>query len=250
MRHFIILTFLLAGILGLSACMPMPETPMKPATPEPPPAVLATSEPPTAVPAEPAPATAVPGASVPPMSIKEALQIAAASECAQAGQLTAPMIYNENTGTWWIDLTAEKPGCNPACVVDVNTKTAEVNWRCTGLAQPTGSSQIANPASANCQEQGGAWSAETGPGGGQFGVCTFSDGKQCEEWAMYRGDCPVGGVDVTGYATEAGRYCAITGGTYAATAQQGTAEEQGTCTLKSGKVCDAAEYYAGECTAE
>ena len=42
---------------------------------------------------------------------------------------------NSNTGTWWIDLPIdrEKPGCNPACVVDEAAKTAEVNWRCTGL---------------------------------------------------------------------------------------------------------------------
>jgi len=35
---------------------------------------------------------------------------------------------------------------------------------------------------------------------------------QCEEWAMARGECPVGGVKVSGYNTSAARYCAITGG--------------------------------------
>jgi hypothetical protein len=40
---------------------------------------------------------------------------------------------NSNTGTWWFDLDVAKAGCNPACVVNLTTKTAEINWRCTGL---------------------------------------------------------------------------------------------------------------------
>jgi putative hemolysin len=67
---------------------------------------------------------------------------------------------------------------------------------------------------------------------------------------MFRGGCPVGGVDVKGYNTQAGRYCAIKGGSYAPTARQDSADEQGACTLSSGKVCDASEYYAGKCAAQ
>lgn len=41
---------------------------------------------------------------------------------------------NEITGTWWIDLDVEDAeGCNPACVINVVTNQAEINWRCTGL---------------------------------------------------------------------------------------------------------------------
>jgi len=40
---------------------------------------------------------------------------------------------NENTGTFWIGLDIKKEGCNPACVVKLADKTAEINWRCTGL---------------------------------------------------------------------------------------------------------------------
>ena len=70
------------------------------------------------------------------LSYEEAVQIAQNSECAQQGQLKPEHFCNENTGTWWIDLTIEKPGCSPACVVDVNKGTAEINWRCTGLLPP------------------------------------------------------------------------------------------------------------------
>ena len=120
----------------------------------------------------------------------------------------------------------------------------------TPTPQPPNGAQLPNPASQNCEEQGGQVTFAQDPNGGTYGVCVFPDGKQCEEWAMFRGECPVGGVDVTGYATEAARFCAITGGAYAATANQGTAAESGTCTFKNGKTCDAAAYYAGTCKAE
>src|SRR5512139_2612950 len=64
---------------------------------------------------------------------------------------------------------------------------------------------IANPASKNCMSQGGTLTIETRGDGGQFGVCYFEDNLQCEEWALFRGDCPVGGVKVTGYVTPAAR---------------------------------------------
>lgn len=71
-------------------------------------------------------------------SRQEALEVAqASSECSNVGVLTDLIIYNAGTKTWWIDLERtpelEGDGCNPACVVNEETKTAEVNWRCTGL---------------------------------------------------------------------------------------------------------------------
>ena len=78
-----------------------------------------------------------------------------------------------------------------------------------GAAQTT----LANPASKNCAARGGKLAMEKNPKGGEYGVCVFADNLQCEEWAMLRGQCRTGGVKVTGYATPAARYCAITGGT-------------------------------------
>ncbi|PWB52698.1 MAG: hypothetical protein C3F13_11190 [Anaerolineales bacterium] len=106
----------------------------------------------------------------------------------------------------------------------------------------------ANPASQYCIDQGGTLEIEDRGDLGQIGVCYFEDNYQCEEWALMRGDCPVGGVKVTGYATEAARYCAITGGTYAITGNSGAADEQGTCTFKDGSQCDAWDYYNGVCS--
>jgi len=58
--------------------------------------------------------------------------------CIKGGESLSTGAYNENTQTWWFDanLNATKEGCNPACVVSAATKTAEINWRCTGLIEP------------------------------------------------------------------------------------------------------------------
>ena len=115
---------------------------------------------------------------------------------------------------------------------------------CSGaLAQ----SQLANPASQRCGTVGGTVQIEQRPDGGQFGVCVFEDNRQCEEWALLRGDCPVGGRRITGYVTPAGRYCAITGGRYTVVTES-AAGETGVCSLPGGKTCDASAYYAGTCS--
>lgn len=111
----------------------------------------------------------------------------------------------------------------------------------------TTSAGIANPASENCQQQGGELTILKAPSGGEYGVCVFDDNMQCEEWALMRGDCPVGGVKVTGYVTPAAVYCAITGGEYTVTGKTNTDQEEGTCTFKSGRTCDVWAYYNGTC---
>jgi len=106
---------------------------------------------------------------------------------------------------------------------------------------------IANPASENCVKLGGTLSIQKSGGGGEYGVCIFEDNRQCEEWAMFRGDCPVGGIKITGYITPAAVYCAISGGEYAITGGSNTENEQGTCTFKNGKSCQVWDYYNGKC---
>ncbi len=64
------------------------------------------------------------------LTLADAKQIAINSECGD--RLKEPSICNQDTGTWWIDLDIEKEGCNPACVIDVITKEASINWRCMG----------------------------------------------------------------------------------------------------------------------
>ena len=67
------------------------------------------------------------------LSYEDAAAIAATSACVEDGKLLADHFCNESAGSWWIGLDVEREGCYPACVVDVDSGTAEINWRCTGL---------------------------------------------------------------------------------------------------------------------
>jgi putative hemolysin len=119
----------------------------------------------------------------------------------------------------------------------------------TPAPTPATNSSIANPASTNCIKQGGKSVIQTRGDGSQYGICVFEENKQCEEWALFRGECPVGGLKITGYVTLAAQYCVITGGQYTITANSNQANEQGSCTFKNGKKCDAADFYNGKCDA-
>jgi putative hemolysin len=44
---------------------------------------------------------------------------------------------------------------------------------------------MANPASVSCIDNGGRSEIRNTPAG-QMGVCVFHDGRQCEEWALFR----------------------------------------------------------------
>jgi hypothetical protein len=57
------------------------------------------------------------------------------------------------------------------------------NVGCTGC--------MPNPASVNCTEKGGTLEIRT-ESAGQYGVCKFPGGSECEEWAFFRGECKPG----------------------------------------------------------
>lgn len=127
------------------------------------------------------------------------------------------------------------------------TKTAQTTSQPTSLPTP----QIyGNPASDSCIQQGGTLSMQKRGQLGEYGVCVFEDTWQCEEWALLHGDCPVGGVDTSGYVTADGVFCVITGGEYTITGNAGATNEQGTCTFKTGKTCEAKAYSDGECNSK
>jgi putative hemolysin len=58
----------------------------------------------------------------------------------------------------------------------------------TPRVEPTISS-LPNPASVYCEAQGHTLEIRTAQDGSQSGVCIFSDGSECDEWAFYRGEC-------------------------------------------------------------
>jgi len=69
---------------------------------------------------------------------------------------------------------------------------------CTGLSaerinKTDNKTGIANPASVNCIDKGGVLSIQKRGDGGEYGICIFEDNSQCEEWALFRGECSAGG---------------------------------------------------------
>ncbi len=49
--------------------------------------------------------------------------------------------------------------------------------------------QLANPASTFCIENNGQLEIRTALDGSQTGYCIFDNGKECEEWEYFRGEC-------------------------------------------------------------
>lgn len=70
-------------------------------------------------------------------------RVIAEKSCIKGGEVLETGIYNQNSKTWWYEanLNATREGCNPACVVNEETKIAEINWRCTGLIVPKSSAE-------------------------------------------------------------------------------------------------------------
>jgi len=104
----------------------------------------------------------------------------------------------------------------------------------------TTTAQIANPASVNCTKSGGNLVIQKRGDGGEYGLCYFEDNRACEEWALMRGDCPIGGVKTTGYDSIDQKYCAWSGG-------KTLAETNSVCTFKDGSKCPTEAFYNGTC---
>jgi len=100
--------------------------------------------------------------------------------------------------------------------------------------------ELANPASENCIEKGGYLGIAKRGDGGEYIICIFvTDNRQCEEWALFRGECPKGGVKITGFLTPKGIYCALQVGK--------VLKDETVCQLPSGKKCPTQDLYHGKC---
>lgn len=119
----------------------------------------------------------------------------------------------------------------------VKTDTQKNQPETTANSAATG---IANPASTNCLKIGGRLVTKVRGDGGAYSICYFNESQACEEWALMRGDCPVGGVAVTELNTIDQKYCAWSGG-------QTKAEAKATCVLKNGSKCSTLDFFNGVC---
>ncbi len=119
--------------------------------------------------------------------------------------------------------------------------TKKVETPSNVLLNETQDTTLANPASSNCIAKGGTLEIRKSKIG-EYGVCLFEDNRQCEEWALLRGECPMGGLKITGYQSEAEVYCAITGGQL-----EGLDTNAPTCKRIDGTLCNAQANFDGEC---
>ncbi len=127
-------------------------------------------------------------------------------------------------------------------IMQVTPASSSVASTSASITPSASSNGLANPASVNCGNLGGKLSIQTRGDGGQYGVCDFGSGYSCEEWALYRGDCPKTGVKTTGFDTKAQIYCAQVGGKTLAVANA-------TCTFPNGKSCPVNDLFNGKCQA-
>jgi putative hemolysin len=116
-----------------------------------------------------------------------------------------------------------------------------------GAEAPIG---LPNPASVFCQEQGGRLEIRSDAGGGQYGVCIFADGSECEEWTFYRGECQPGGQPAATIEPEvanpAAVYCVQQGGQSMILPDQ-AGNQVGMCVFADGSQCDEWAFYRAEC---
>jgi putative hemolysin len=107
---------------------------------------------------------------------------------------------------------------------------------------------LPNPASVYCEEQGYTVEMREGTGG-VYGVCIFSDGSECDEWAYFRGECAPGEAaadgNMAGLPNPASVYCEEQG--YTVEMREGTGGVYGVCIFPDGSECDEWAYFRGEC---
>jgi len=114
-----------------------------------------------------------------------------------------------------------------------------------GKTEPT--SNMPNPASAFCEEQGGKVEIRTAADGSQQGFCILPDGTECDEWAYYRSECgPGAATGGSQIANPASAFCEEKGGRVdIRTTADGS--QQGFCVFSDATECDEWAYFRGDC---
>ncbi len=104
----------------------------------------------------------------------------------------ASVFCTDNGGT--LEMRQDANGEYGMCVFGDGSECEEWAYfrgECTP-GQPKASANMPNPASVNCEAQGGTLEIRQDTGGGEYGMCIFTDNTECEEWALLRGTCAAG----------------------------------------------------------
>ncbi|HSQ27855.1 MAG TPA: DUF333 domain-containing protein [Anaerolineales bacterium] len=98
---------------------------------------------------------------------------------------------NEQGGEYGVCVFDDKSECEGGAFYRGECRPGQY-FAAPGPKGPQGPANLANPASQHCEQNGGTIQIRSDSAGGQYGVCVFADGTQCEEWAFYRGECSPG----------------------------------------------------------
>jgi hypothetical protein len=118
-------------------------------------------------------------------------------------------------------------------------------------ATTAASAGMANPASVACVNAGGKLEIKKNADGGEYGMCTFTNGTSCEEWALFRGEgCKAGVAAATtaasvGMANPASVACVNAGGNLEIK-KNADGGEYGMCTFTNGTSCEEWALFRGE----
>jgi hypothetical protein len=113
------------------------------------------------------------------------------------------------------------------------------------------STGIANPASVNCGKLGGKTEIKKDAEGNEYGMCTFTDGTSCDEWALFRNEgCkPFTPVTTTpkaiGLANPASVNCGKVGAT-SVIMNNPDGSQYGMCNFPNGTSCEEWALFRGE----
>jgi hypothetical protein len=162
--------------------------------------------------------------------------------CLGAGLVIAGCTQQTTSSATTTTTTPAAPATSPAAPAE------------TGSA-PANQTGMANPASVNCGTIGGTTEIKTNADGSQYGMCTFTNGTTCEEWALFRGEGCKAGASVnqtpaapasnqTGIANPASVNCVNIGGKV--DIKDSAAGQYGMCTFTNGTTCEEWALFRGE----
>ncbi len=136
-----------------------------------------------------------------------------------------------------------------------STQASATTTTPTSQVTVSGQAGLANPASVNCGNIGGTTEIKKNADGSEYGMCTFTNGTTCEEWALFRGEGCKAGAKVnttptgapsnqTGIANPASVNCVNLGGTLEI--KDSAAGQYGMCTFANNTTCEEWALFRGE----
>jgi putative hemolysin len=170
-----------------------------------------------------------------------------AQPSAEAGMPNPASVYCEEQGGRLEIRTGDDGGQYGVCVFADDSECEEWDFF-YGKCAPKETEIIGmpNPASVYCQDQGGNSEIRTEDDGGQYGVCVFPDGSECDEWAFFRGECAPVETGIIGMPNPASVYCLDQGGnSEIRTDDEGG--QYGVCVFPDNSECDEWALFRGEC---